>query len=454
MKFRSVCLTALLLTTVQLAWSQSNQDKAMLFDFGNGKAAKGYTKVGANSSFNYQTGYGFSGIAPILSVDRGGKDLLRADYCSSEQPFYFSVKLPEGNYDVTVILGDKNDTSLTTVRAESRRLMLENIHTDKGQFQSCQFTVHIRDSIIRNANGDSITKVKLKSRVGVSESDYLHWDNLLTLEFNNKAAKICAVEIRPNKQATTLFLAGNSTVVDQDREPWASWGQMIPRFFQPGVVAVANYAESGETLNSFWGERRLEKILSLMKKGDYLFIEFAHNDQKIKGPGVGAFTTYKDMIRKFIVAARAKGGIPFLVTSMNRRSFDSLGQIKNTLGDYPEAMRQMAAEEKLALIDMNAVSKVLYEAWGPELSKKAFVHYPANSFPGQTTALSDDTHYNTFGAYELAKCIVQSLKDQDHPLAKHLLPGLPNFNPAKPDLPHQFYWPLSTRMSVQKPDGN
>ena len=454
MQLKHSFFTILLLGVMGTGFAQSNGSKTMLFDFGNGKAAKGYTKVGANTNFNYQLGYGFSGIAPIKNIDRGGKDLLRADYCTSDQPFYFSVKLPEGNYDVTLILGDKNDSSLTTVRAESRRLMAENIHTNQGQFETVKITVHIRDSIIRNANGDSLTKVKLKSRVGASESDYLHWDNLLTLEFNNKAPKVCAVEIRPNNQATTLFLAGNSTVVDQDKEPWASWGQMIPRFFQPGLVAIANYAESGETLNSFWGERRLEKILSLMKKGDYLFIEFAHNDQKIKGPGVGAFTTYKDMIRKFIVAARAKGGIPFLVTSMNRRSFDSLGQIKNTLGDYPEAMRQMAAEEKLALIDMHAVSKVLYEAWGPTLSKKAFVHYPANSFPGQTTALSDDTHYNTFGAYELAKCMVQSLKDQEHPLSKMLLPNLPRFNPAKPDLPEQFYWPMSTRVSVAKPDGN
>jgi lysophospholipase L1-like esterase len=454
MQLKHNFLTLLLLLVLSTGFAQSNGNNAMLFDFGNGKPAKGYTKVGSNSNFNYQTGFGFTSIAPIVSVDRGGKDLLRADYCTSEKPFYFSVKLPEGNYDVTLILGDKNDTSFTTVRAESRRLMLENIHTDKGVFQTCRFTVHIRDSIIRNAMGDSIGKVKLKSRTGANESDNLHWDNLLSIEFNNKAAKVCAVEIRPNKNATTLFLAGNSTVVDQDKEPWASWGQMIPRFFKPELVAIANYAESGETLNSFWGEKRLEKILSLMKKGDYLFIEFAHNDQKMKGPGIGAFTSYKDMIRKFIVAARAKGGIPFLVTSMNRRNFDSSGQIRNTLGDYPEAMRQMATEEKLAMIDMNAVSKVLYEAWGPTLSKKAFVHYAANSFPGQTTALSDDTHYNTFGAYELAKCIVQSLKDQNHPLAQLLIPGLPTFNPANPDLPEQFYWPMSTKVTGSKPEGN
>jgi hypothetical protein len=87
--------------------------------------------------------------------------------------------------------------------------------------------------------------VKLKPR----EINYLHWDNLLTLEFNDSAAKVCAVEITPNKKATTVFLSGNSTVVDQDREPWASWGQMIPSFFEPGNICIANYAESGEALN-------------------------------------------------------------------------------------------------------------------------------------------------------------------------------------------------------------
>ncbi len=105
---------------------------------------------------------------------------------------------------------------------------------------------------------------------------------MLTIEFNDSLPKVCAVEITPNKTATTIFLAGNSTVVDQGREPWASWGQMIPRFLVPSKVVVANYAESGEALNSFVSARRLEKILSLMKAGDYLFVEFGHNDHETK----------------------------------------------------------------------------------------------------------------------------------------------------------------------------
>lgn len=434
-----------------LAFAQKST--TYLFDFGIGKTAKGYTKVLPSQQFNYKTGFGFSSDAEMIGINRGGKDLLRGDYCTSSKPFYFSVKVPDGNYDVTVILGDKTAESISTIRVESRRLMLENIKTAKGEFTNQTFTVHIRDSIIRNASGDSIGKIKLKSRPGVREGDFLHWDNLLTIEFNNLAPKVCGVEIRPNTNAMTVFLAGNSTVVDQDKEPWASWGQMIPSFFKPNFAAVANYAESGETLNSFLAEKRLEKILSLMKKGDYLFIEFAHNDQKQKGPGIGAFTSYKTLLKKYIQAARDKGGIPFLVTSMNRRSFDSTGKIINTLGDYPAAMRETAAEEHLALIDMNDISKILYEAWGPVLSTKAFVHYPANSFPGQTVALKDDTHFNTFGAYELTKCIVQALRDQGHILIKYIKPS-PRFDPRKPDLPENFYWPLSTRVSVTKPDGN
>jgi len=139
---------------------------------------------------------------------------------------------------------------------------------------------------------------------------------------------------------------------------------------------------------------------------------------------------------------------------MHRRSFDSTGHIINTLSDYPEAMRQTAKEENVALIDLNAMSKILYEAWGDERSIKAFVHYPANTFPWQDKELKDNTHFNPYGAYELARCVVQSIKDQQLPFVKFLKKDISAFNPARPDALEQWYWPLSAMMSSAKPDGN
>jgi fibronectin type 3 domain-containing protein len=278
------------------------------FDFGTGRAAKGYTAITPSTKFTNETGYGFDEGSTVTAVDRGG-NALTGDYITSNKPFYFSVILPEGNYDVKLILGDTKATSATTVRAECRRLMLENIRTVKGAITTQTFTVHVKDSLIRDASGKVISGVRLKPR----ESEYLHWDNLLTIEFNDSLPKVCAVEITLNKNATTIFLAGNSTVVDQSKEPWASWGQMIPAFLVPSKVVVANYAESGEALNSFLSARRLEKILSLMKTGDYLFIEFGHNDMKQKGEGKGAFTSYKKNLQLYISEVKKKGGIPVLV---------------------------------------------------------------------------------------------------------------------------------------------
>jgi hypothetical protein len=100
------------------------------------------------------------------------------------------------------------------------------------------------------------------------------------------------------------------------------------------------------------------------------------------------------------------------------------------------------------------MSKILYEAWGEAASVKAFVHYPANTFPSQKEELKDNTHFNTYGAYEIARCIVQSIKDQQLPLVQYLKKDIPAFNPAKPDAWEQWYWPLSAMMSSAKPDGN
>src|SRR5215831_7938675 len=118
------------------------------FDFGSGKTAAGYIRITPQTKFSYQTGYGFNEGSVVESIDRGA-DPLTGDFITSAKPFYFSVALPEGNYDVRLLLGDKNGTSATTVRVENRRLMLENIRTRKGQIISALFTVHVRDSLIR-----------------------------------------------------------------------------------------------------------------------------------------------------------------------------------------------------------------------------------------------------------------------------------------------------------------
>lgn len=428
----------------------AQQAKSYKFDFGTKRPAPGYVSVMPKNLYNATAGYGFHAGVELKAVDRGGRASVTKDFITSHKPFSFSVDLPEGNYDVLVVLGDLKGTSATTVRTECRRLIGEHIVTQKAGIRFAEFTIHMRDSVIRDSTGAMIGKVKLKSR----EINYLHWDNRLTLEFNDSLPKVCAVEIKPNTTAATVFLAGNSTVVDQDREPWAAWGQMIPGFFKAGHVVIANYAESGETLKAFKGARRLQKIWSMAKPGDYLFIEFAHNDQKPGGNHLDAFTTYKATLKEWIAEARSRGMLPVLVTSMHRRNFDSAGHIINTLGDYPAAVRQTGGEEKVPVIDLNAMSKTLYEAMGPEGSIKVFVHYPANSFPGQTTELKDNTHFSTYGAYQLALCVKEEIKKKIPALAAQLLPGLPAFNPAHPLDANTFYWPLSTIAPITKPDGN
>lgn len=445
--YKGMTKSVLVTSFVFAVLSATAQRSRFNFDFGSPRVAPGWIAVTAGSRFTPSKGFGFHGDPELAAVDVGGKGVT-GDYITSHKPFYFSVVLPEGNYDVRVTLGDKKGTSATTVRAECRRLLLENIRTKKGEIRTETFTVHMRDSVIRDAAAPGV--VRLKPR----EKNYFHWDNMLTLEFNDSLPKVCAVEIIPNTHAITVFLAGNSTVVDQDREPWAAWGQMFPRFFKSSAIAVANYAESGETLLAFKGERRLAKILSLSKPGDYLFIEFAHNDQKPGSSHLDAFTGYKQTLKEWISIARSKMITPVLVTSMHRRSFDSLGQLINTLLDYPEAMRQVATEEKVFLVDLHAMSSQLYRSWGVEGSLKAFVHYPPNTFPGQREALKDNTHFSPYGAYELAKCVVSAIRTGNLLLARFIRDDMLPYSPQHPMLFETFYWPLSPFRQAIVPDGN
>jgi lysophospholipase L1-like esterase len=397
------------------------------FYFGEGNK-EGYRTVNRSTLYGNSSPYGYD----LIGTPEG-----------EGKPFFFSVDLPEGNYRVTVLLGDPHRDTHTTIRSESRRLMLANVETRTGETTTRSFVVNTRNTRITEERS-----VRLKPR----ENGKLNWDEKLTLEINGKRPGLLELKIEKT-DVPTLFLAGNSTVTDQDNEPWCGWGQMLPQFLDDRV-AVANYAESGEAGNSFISAGRFAKILTKMKRGDWLFIEFGHNDQKQTGPGKGPYESYSESLRQMIAGTREKGGIPVLVTPMHRRRFDEKGQVINTLGDYPDAMRQMAKQEQVPLIDLNAMSKILYEAWGAEQSTRAFVHYPAGTFPGQTEALADNTHFNAYGGDQLARCIVKGIIDNNIPLGEYIRKDVPLFNPALPDDPDNFCLSPTPFNSVTKPEGN
>jgi lysophospholipase L1-like esterase len=411
-------LAALYLSTSLTAHAQFNPN---LMKYACGPANRMFATLSPASRFTDTT----AGFDLLSSPSVEGRS------CTSDKPFFFSVPIPEGNYRVTVVLGGPQ-ASITTVRAEGRRLILEKIPTPPNASITKVFDTNVRYPEI---SGDPNNKVRLKPR----ELGILDWDHKLTLEFNGDHPSVRSIDIEPIHDEPVIYLAGDSTVVDQYYEPWAAWGQMLPRFFLPGIV-VANHAESGETTKSFVGEHRLAKIMTTMKAGDYLFIQFAHNDMK---PGAVSLEDYKNLLTDFIAQTRAKGATPVLVTPMNRRTFDDAGKITNSFGPYPDAVREVAAEQKTALIDLNAMSKTLFEAMGPEGTLKAFMHYPENSFPGQTAAIADDTHFNSYGAYELARCIVHGIREANLPLTKFLDPTIPDFNPAHPDSQPDFHLPFT-----------
>lgn len=381
---------------------------------------------------------------PVYSDSLGyGYDVLPVS--DTKKPvggtFYFSVRVPDGNYRVRVELGGVKGGN-TTVRAEGRRLLMDNILTPrKKDTQTVELVVNKRSTLIE---GDK--RVKIKER----EKGYLAWDDRLTLEFNGPKPAVRSIHVEP-ADVPTIYLCGNSTVVDQNYEPWASWGQMITRWFGP-EVAVSNHAESGLTARTFIGSFRLEKILTTLKKGDYVFVEFGHNDEKEKRPGDGAWYHYQYQLKIFVDEVRRKGAQIVFVTPTQRRAFESDNKtIKNTHGDFPAAMKMVAEKENVPLIDLNLMTKTLFEALGYEDSKRALVHYPEEAYG---KVLADNTHFNPYGAYEVAKCVVMGMKQLNLPVVQYLRPEWQDFDPAHPDDWRTFQWAPSPLTESNKPDGN
>ena len=391
------------------------------YAFGPGAAPSGFTQVAPGTAYTAARGYGFE----------------------PDGASYFSVDLPEGNYAVTVTVGLEKAPANVTVKSELRRLMLENLQAKPGESVTRTFIVNVKTPQIAAVPGVAAGVVNLKvPRETVAEA--WNWDPRLTLELNGTPGAVRRIEIAPVK-VPTLFLLGDSTVSDQPGEPYNSWGQMLPRFFKPGI-AVANHASSGETYRDSIGRRRIDKILSAMQPGDTILMQFGHNDQKqIKDGKSGPFTTYQAEIKTHVDGVRARGGLPVIVSPVERRRFDAAGKVTPTLLDYAEAARQSARDLNVPFIDLNAMSQALYTALGEDGSQAAFALPDSGKL--------DNTHHNSYGSYLLAEAIALGMRQAGIPAASQLVPDF-RFDPAHPMPVARFAVPPSPRRTQDRPLGD
>lgn len=318
---------------------------------------------------------------------------------TGREPFALSPAVADGNYRVTVTLGATDQASTTTIHAELRRLMIDELSTAPGESKTVSFIVNVRTPAIPGTD----SAVRLNGREQTSEK--AAWDNNLDLAFSGDNLAVQSVRIE-QARVPTIFIIGDSTVCDQPAEPYNSWGQMITQYFESSV-ALANHAESGESVAGALGRGRLDKIFAEMRPGDYLYMQFGHND--MKSTAANAIDRFTEDFRYVVAETRRRGGTPMLLTPVSRMSFNDAGRIENSFGEYPERVRQVAREHGVALIDLQALSAVFYESLGAENASTAFA------------TADDGTHHNNYGSNEIARIIVNELVTRGLPGAEFIV---------------------------------
>ncbi|SFJ49978.1 Lysophospholipase L1 [Halobacillus dabanensis] len=219
-----------------------------------------------------------------------------------------------------------------------------------------------------------------------------------------------------------IFLAGDSTMADYPSSsfPQKGWGQELSSFFS-NEVHIQNKAMNGRSSKSFINEGRLEEIEKKLQPGDYLFIQFGHNDSKPEDARrTDPYSSYQDNLNTFIEAAKSKEAIPVLLTPIQRRKFTEEGTLHQTHGTYPAAMRQFAQTQSVTLIDLTALTSDLLLDLGPERSKQLFMWLNKNESPNFPEGAEDDTHLNQKGARQIAKMVAESIAQQQDPLSKYV----------------------------------
>ena len=227
----------------------------------------------------------------------------------------------------------------------------------------------------------------------------------------------------PDKKQITIWLCGDSTMSIKEKKtyPETGWGMPFV-YFWDSTVNIENLAKNGRSTSSFRNEGIWKKVLDGAKEGDYVFIQFGHNDEVPTKKTYTTETEFKNNLKQYIAEVRSKKAIPVLLTPMARRSFDSTsGKIKGTHDVYAQIIRDLAKEENVVLFDMDRITQQLYQSLGVENSKLLFLHLKLGEHPNYPDGKEDNTHFSELGARLVAQAVLSEIKKQIPELAERIV---------------------------------
>jgi lysophospholipase L1-like esterase len=221
----------------------------------------------------------------------------------------------------------------------------------------------------------------------------------------------------------TIWLIGDSTMAQKptNKFPEHGWGMPFANYFNH-AVQVKNKAKNGRSTRTFLQENLWQPIVDSLQEGDYVFIQFGHNDESQKHPD--RYTSpedYRINLLKFINETKAKKATPILLTPVSRRYFDKEGKIKQTHLPYSDVVRVLAKEQNVMVIDLDEKSRNLYQQFGDEDSKLLFLDFPAGLHPNYPEGAKDGTHFNEYGARRIAELVLQEIKKQQIGLTTYIV---------------------------------
>lgn len=218
-----------------------------------------------------------------------------------------------------------------------------------------------------------------------------------------------------------VWLIGDSTMANKEIKayPETGWGMPFSIFFDSTVV-VDNRAKNGRSTQSFIDEKLWQPVLDNLSEGDYVFVQFGHNDEVATKKTYTTEEQFKNNLIRYVNETRAKKAIPVLITPVARRKFDSTGRIVGTHEVYSEIVRDVAQQLNVPLIDLDRKSQALLQKFGAENSKLLYNHLQPGEHPNYPEGREDDTHFSELGARKMAEIVLQEIKDLKLPLAEHI----------------------------------